>query len=196
MRKVLVLFLLSVSLSVMAQNEYEDLSFHSLENKKIVKSNADNPLSFKLSFLFPAVGTEIRLADKFSLDISAKLNAVVGVTGSSSNPNLVFFPFPVIHAEPKWNYNIKKRAAKGKKVNHFSSNFVSLYSSYRLKVSQYTNHSILIGPTWGMQRNLGTIGFFKLNTGLGVHHYLSNFANQPYKTSILPIVDVQLGIVF
>jgi len=190
---ILIGFLVISSLSF-AQDEYGNYEFSSLENKKI-GGNSNKIASFKLSFLFPSVGAEFKLAPKFSLETSGKLNSLIALNLTTSK--VYFFPYPVIHAEPKWNYNILKREKRGKITDNFSSNFLSMFVSYGIKVSPYTFHSLRIGPTWGMQRNFSKIGYFKFNTGLVYSHI---FSTTPVRSGlglpIEPLLDVQLGIIF
>lgn len=195
MKSFLLLLLLSCSFVLVAQNEYEDLSFVSLKNKaKLDRGN--KAVSYKFSFLSLAAGAEFYIAPKFSLDASLRLSANLIFNGAGTSPSLIFAPFPILHVEPKWNYNIKKRESLGKKTTHFSSNFLSLFVSYRAKVSANTNNSLLIGPTWGLQRNFGKIGYVKFNTGIGYQHTFSNTGAFLLQSTVIPILDLQLGIQF
>jgi hypothetical protein len=189
-----LVFALICSFTLIAQNDYDDLEFKSFKEKE-KREFKETKTAYKFSLLFPSAGVECRLAKKFSFETAVKFNALVGNKGTSTSPKLVFFPFPVVHLEPKWNYNILKREKKGKNIQFFSSNFLSLYASYRVKVSPYTFHSFIIGPSWGLQRKLGEFGFFKLNTGLAYQHYFDKRLIGQY-LPIFPIVDVQLGFVF
>lgn len=211
---VFFLILLSFSASLFSQEDTEEeLDFISItkgkkSNRSKKSDNLDIDLkefsnvAFKLSFFIPSVAAEFKLSDKFSLELAGKLNFEIYTTGSSANPQslpkLILFPYPVAHIEPKWNYNIVKRYDKNKNVKGFSSNFLSLFTSYRIKVSPSTFNSLVIGPTWGIQRTIKKIGYFKLNTGLGYYHVfdkpsnVTNFNPLP----VMPIVDIQLGIMF
>jgi hypothetical protein len=214
--KIILVFILitSLSLEVFCQEDSEEeLDFISLKkSKKGVKGNINTDefsnVAFKLSFFMPSIGTEIRLSDKFSLEVAGKLNFAIyssnstGGTGSPRLPKLYFFPLPVIHVEPKWNYNINKRLVKGKTVSGFSSNFISLFTSYKVKVSDNTFHNLVIGPTWGIQRKLGKVGYFKFNAGLAYTHVFDSSIRVQYIQQSLigipvgPIVDIQIGIIF
>lgn len=206
--RIKVIFLLCLFLSFsffsFAQDESnDDLDFVSIQQSKRSKifSNELSNVSFKISFLTPTVGIEFKLADRFSLELAGKLNFVIGASSGPSPqslPKLYFFPRPVAHFEPKWNYNIVKRLDKNKNVKGFSSNFLSLYASYRIKVSPITFNALLIGPTWGIQRTFKNIGYFKLNTGLGYLHLFDKPAGSPNYNPIpvMPIIDVQLGLIF
>lgn len=190
---ILICFLATFSLCF-AQDEYGNYEFSSLENKKL-GGNPNKIASFKLSFLLPSVGAEFKLAPKFSLEASGKLNSLLAINVSTSK--VYFFPYPVAHVEPKWNYNILKREKKGKITDNFSSNFVSMFISYGIKVSPQTFHSLRVGPTWGMQRNFSKIGYFKFNTGLVYSHFFGvGVVRGGFNLPIEPLLDVQLGIIF
>lgn len=197
-RIFLIIFFLAVSIFSFSQDDFEDeLNFISLKNSKKQKiiSNELNSVSFKLSFMAPAIATEFKLSDRFSIELAAKMNVLIGITSSSG---IVLYPYPVAHIEPKWNYNIIKRLDMNKNIKGFSSNFLSLFASYWVKVSPITVNALLIGPTWGIQRSFKNIGYFKLNTGLGYLHLFDMAAGASNYTPILilPIIDIQLGLIF
>ncbi len=214
----LVLSVLIITTSAFSQEEDEDFEFVGLKkgkkkkNTKKTESDIDFDLldeelsivKFKLSLFIPSVAGEIKLADNFSLEAAVKLNALFGVSGTPSNPKLEAIAMPVFHLEPKWNYNVKKRIKKGKKVSGFSSNFISIFASYRLPVPSPNTqaHHLLIGPTWGLQRQLGRYGYLKFNSGLGYAHFFdstirSQIINQsPLKIPLQIIVDFQIGFMF
>ncbi len=203
--KIILVFILisSFSLEVFCQEDSEEeLNFISLKNPKKDKiiSNELNSVSFKLSFMAPSIATEFKLSDRFSIELAAKMNVLIEInsTTSTSSSGIVLFPYPVAHIEPKWNYNIIKRLDMNKNIKGFSSNFLSLFASYWVKVSPNTVNALLIGPTWGIQRSFKNIGYFKLNTGLGYLHLFDMAAGASNYTPILilPIIDVQLGLIF
>ncbi|MGB0885012.1 MAG: hypothetical protein ACPGVH_00825 [Chitinophagales bacterium] len=188
------LFIFFSTVQLTAQEDYDEYSFEGLSKKNFKTTTEDKAAVFKLSFLFPSVGTEIRLAKKFSLDISGRLgmSAYAANTGPLS-VQFYFFPQPKIHFEPKWNYNIVKRAKRGKKTTNFSSNFLSLHTHFNIKVSNPTLNILVIGPTWGIQRTIRKIGYFKFKSGLGYRHVFNSPANY---IPIIPIINVQLGVIF
>lgn len=205
------LLLMAFTVSAFSQGEPdEELDFVSLKktkkNKKMsIDSEEFTTVAFKLSFLMPSVAAEFKLSDKFSIELAGKLNFAIYMASASSPqslPKLYFFPLPVVHLEPKWNYNAIRRLEKGKNVSGFSSNFISLFTSYRIKVSPETFHSLVIGPTWGMQRKLGKLGYLKFNTGLAYTHVFDPLIRAQISAQgilglpIGPIIDIQLGLMF
>ena len=73
MKRYLLLFSVLLSLTLTAQEDLED--FKSFKTDRTQEYNASNAV-FKLSFLFPSVGGEFRLAERFSLDFSGDLDLV------------------------------------------------------------------------------------------------------------------------
>ena len=76
---------------------------------------------------------------------------------------------PGLTLEPRWYYNLNKRATKTKDINNNSANFVTLSTSFipdLFVVSNYDNNSvrnqISLIPTWGVRRNIGKRWNFEL----------------------------------
>ena len=89
---------------------------------------------------------------------------------------------PVITAEPRWYYNLKKREGKSKRIDGNSGNFISLKTSFHpdwFVISNYDQLSVVSDismiPTWGIKRNIGK--HFNYETGIGVG-YRYFFAKQ------------------
>jgi len=189
MKNILLLLFIITCLSVFSQED--DLKFESHKSKIFAD---DTKFAFKISPLFPFIGAEAKLNEKFSLAFGSKLGVNFAVTGSQTNPQIHFYPQPVLNIEPKWNYNIVKRRETGKNTSKFSSNFLSLYTDINFKVSPQTFTYLTIGPTWGIQRNFSNYGYFKLNTGLGYRHIFSNLRFNYLPVAV--IVNFELGFIF
>ena len=189
--RIFFLILFTINFLFLFSQDKHDLDFVSFNEKKTAE---DTKFAFKVSFLFPSIGAEAKLIDKISLDFSTRLGINAGVNLVNNQPNYYFYPQPVFHIEPKWNYNILKRKSLGKNTSKFSSNFLSLHTSYNLKISNYTFNYLIVGPTWGLQRNFAKYGYFKFKTGLAYRHIFSslNFKYLP----IAVILNIQLGIIF
>jgi len=196
MKNTIIIILTFLSISLIAQDtEYEDLDFKSLNDRKTISNNRSD--FFKLSFLFPEIGGEVGLSKQFSLDFGVKLNPNLFIfVGSGRRPTVSFNPQPVLHAEPKWNYNILRRAERSKKTDKFSSNFLSLYTDFNVKVSPNTLNKLVVAPTWGMQRAIGEIGYFKLNLGMGYQYTFSALRTPAIEFPIAIILDFKLGLMF
>ncbi len=94
------------------------------------------------------------------------------------NQKTGFLMTPVVRLEPRWYYNLKKRASKGKRIDGNSGNFLALQMSYYpggTAISNYDN--VNINPTvsvsslWGIKRNIGDHFNYEVALGLGYAHY-------------------------
>lgn len=130
-------------------------------------------------FLGVYVNNESRLADKWALRTEVGLDAAFSANGNTSD---VWGLMPAINLEPRYYYNIAKRAAKGKRTARNSANFVTVslrYSPDWFLLSEkdniITENTIYIIPKWGIRRTIGNSGFnYEAGIGLG---YYSIFGN-------------------
>lgn len=83
-----------------------------------------------------------------------------------------FLLTPVIVLEPRFYYNLKKRAENSKRIDGNSGNFIALKMGFHpdwLVLFNTDNAPIVsdfsIIPTWGIRRNIGE--YFNFEAGLG-----------------------------
>lgn len=188
MKKWIISLLCVMSFALYAQ-EYDDIEeFKGIEGSR--KSyNESRKVFFKLSLLFASVDAEVKLSERFSLEAGTRLGTTLIL--DIRNRTLFLGFQPVMHLEPKWNYNIKKRERIGKNISKLSSNFLSLHCNYNVKVSSNTYNYITIGPAWGLQRNFGKYGYFKFKIGAGYRYIIDVKAHQ-----IVPLLNMHLGFIF
>jgi len=78
----------------------------------------------------------------------------------------------VIAVEPRWYYNLKRRANKGKRIDGNSGNYFSLRGRYHVhSMSRGAENSIyylLVAPTWGIRRNIGKHFNYEAGVGAGL----------------------------
>ncbi|WP_394906469.1 hypothetical protein [uncultured Mesonia sp.] len=81
---------------------------------------------------------------------------------------------PVISAEPRWYYNLKKRAVKKRKTSKNSGNFLAIQTAYNpdwFVVSNVDNLEVIdqirIVPKWGIRRSIGKHFNYELGLGVG-----------------------------
>ena len=139
------------------------------------------------------INNEIRLSDEIALRTELGLYTEI-VKG------IGFFMAPEITLEPRWYYNIKKRASKELDISNNSASFFTLKINFRSSVFEISNfdekrseNSFAIIPKWGIRRSLGTNFNYELGLGIG---YLS-FINQKHFTlsdSDGIVVDLHLRI--
>lgn len=131
----------------------------------------------QVGFLGAWVYHEARLADQFALRTEIGLDA----SGFISNPftEAARYAFaPEFTIEPRYYYNISKRAGKQKNTTANAANFISLKTTYTPdwfvisnKDNVYVDNLISVVPTWGMRRNIGRSNFnYELGFGLGYEH--------------------------
>ena len=101
-------------------------------------------------------GYELKVADQFTISAQADYRAYIGDDNFAVD-NFVFSPRVTI--EPRYYYNLKKRAEKGKNINSNSANYFSLDMSYELPVGlsgmrDFPQQTFRILPTWGIRREL------------------------------------------
>jgi hypothetical protein len=128
------------------------------------------------------VNNETRLADAFAL------RSELGVTGGyaygsyfsidhdsyemSSGFTEAYVVLPTITVEPRWYYNLKRRAAKGKNTAHNAGNFLALKVlgnpgfAFVSKNADATP-ALSVIPVWGLRRNMGRHFNFELYGGIG-----------------------------
>lgn len=144
------------------------------------------------------VHNEYRLSDKIAL------RSEIGFDGGfriNSNSDYNYYVLtPIITAEPRWYYNIKKRSKKGKNTKNNSANFVALSLTYHpdwFTISNsydgYIPDQISIIPYWAIRRTLGS--HFNYETGLGLGYQYTFYRSDGYYENFGEIgIQIQLRI--
>lgn len=93
-----------------------------------------------------------------------------------------FVLFPSVSVEPRWYYNLEKRATKNLKTKGNSGNFISLKNTYVPDWFVLSNikgagvrENIAVIPNWGMRRTFKSNVFFETSFGLGYRFYFDAF---------------------
>jgi hypothetical protein len=144
------------------------------------------------------VHNESRWKDQLAIRSEIGLN--FGLFGGTLYDKTVYVFGPVLRVEPRWYYNLQKRALKSKRVDGNSANFLSLTTSYQFDRPLITNdQSIVILsyvamiPTWGIRRNMGKHMNYETGLGLGYRYILSNRLNANQKKAE-PALNIHLRI--
>ncbi|MDR1720639.1 MAG: hypothetical protein LBR67_11075 [Dysgonamonadaceae bacterium] len=79
---------------------------------------------------------------------------------------------PLITAEPRWYYNIGRRAAKGKNTARNAADFLAIRTTIAPGLMLVSKNaavykSLSVIPVWGIRRNLSCHFNFELSGGLG-----------------------------
>ncbi len=123
---------------------------------------------------------EFRVSNKIAFRSEIGFDA--GFWGGSFYEENGYVLAPVISVEPRWYYNISKRAAKEKRIDGNSANFLSLRLGYHPDWFSISNQDVNIVsdvsiiPMWGLRRNLGEHFNFETGAGLGYVYYLAKNA--------------------
>lgn len=79
---------------------------------------------------------------------------------------------PVLALEPRWYYNLKKRADKNKRIDGNSGNYISLRARYHFHSTEAAEKSdlyhLLTVATWGIRRNIGKHFNYEAGVGTGL----------------------------
>lgn len=137
---------------------------------------------------------ETRLISNLSLKSELGLDA--GFFGGASDTKIGTVLVPVITLEPRYYYNIEKRARNNKTTSNNSANFIALNLKYQpdlfvvsnSDVDAITNISII--PKWGIRRNLGNHFHYETGFGFGYRYFLEKINNEKGEIA----VDLHLRI--
>jgi hypothetical protein len=140
------------------------------------------------------IGKEVRLSPKTTIIFDAGIgwNRLVYKYNSSYNIDL---GFPALYASinPRFYYNMNRRANLGKNISNNAANYFGLLlraSTY--PIGQNYGPDLGIGATsaeihWGMQRNLGKGWLFDFRTGIGVTQ------NSGYGLHLYPAFNIRFA---
>ncbi len=124
---------------------------------------------------------ELKLTDEVALRSEIALS---GINTASISP--------LIALEPRWYYNLSKRANKGKSIGGNSGNYLSLRTSYHFhdtsEIEDNDLNKFLLVPTWGIRRNIGKHFNYEAGAGIGLG-YKNNINLAPY-------VNLKIGFRF
>lgn len=118
---------------------------------------------------------ETKIAEKTTLrgDINLNVGAAARVN-FVGNSNVTVVAFPSVRIQPRYYYNIAKRAEKGKNTLNNSANYLSLNVEYVPEWVLFSNKNGIRGtnqirfvPTYGIRRNFAQNFNYEFNVGLG-----------------------------
>ncbi len=142
------------------------------QNTSVEKST----FGIQTGFLGLWVHNEARLSNQFAL--RSELGLDTGVFGNDIYGAVGYILVPTITLEPRWYYNLNKRAAKSRRIDGNSGNFISIKTTYHpdwFVISNEDNINfiadITIVPTWGIRRHIGNHFTYEAGIGIGYVHY-------------------------
>lgn len=140
------------------------------------------------------INNETRLITNLSLKSEIGLDA--GIFGGASDTKIGTVLVPVFTLEPRYYYNIEKRAHNNKTTSNNSANFIALNLKYQPDLFIISNNNvdaisnISIIPKWSIRRNLGSHFHYETGFGLGYRYFLEKINNEKGEVA----VDLHLRI--
>lgn len=142
-----------------------------------------------------ALRTEVGL-DMWSYEIYRNYSLAERETGS--------FLAPSINFEPRWYYNLEKRADQGKHTDNNSANFLTVsvkYSPDLFKIGGPDELSVpgqmSFIPKWGMRRAIAKSNFnYEIGGGLGYIWYMSDKNNLKNSSDVMIDIHLRIGYTF
>jgi len=147
------------------------------------------------------VGHEARLAAKWTLRTEVGLD-LFGNTYEQENGNDVtkYSMAPTLNIEPRWYYNIEKRAKKGKVTANNCANFFGLSFKYApdtfvLASDDRSNvpNQLIVAPRWAIRRHIGKNFNYELGAYAGYNFVFQNRSGNPDNNSQV-VVDIHARI--
>ena len=147
------------------------------------------------------VSHEGRLGNEFALRTEIGIDLW---TFTSSNDNDYNYMLPSITLEPRWYYNIEKRAEKGKYTANNSANFLTVsveYLSGGLGIGKDNGldlpEILTVIPKWGIRRAISKSNFnYELGAGLGYQAYIANNDDMKSDSDVGFDLHVRFGYTF
>lgn len=111
---------------------------------------------------------------------------------------------PSLNIEPRWYYNLNKRANKGKHIENNSANFVTVAFKYYPDLFViggpdylYVPDQISIIPKWGIRRAIAKSNFnYELGFGVGPIFYLNNDNTFRSQSDVTIDLHARIGYTF
>jgi len=125
---------------------------------------------------------EAKLSNSIALRTELGLDFGIWETTYYDDYDSPFILTPVIVVEPRYYYNLKKRAANSKRTDGNSGNFIAVKSSYHPETAIFNTDDapvvsdFAIIPTWGLRRNLGNHFNYEVGIGAGFSHTFAKSA--------------------
>lgn len=143
-------------------------------------------------FLGVWIHNELGLTNELSL--RGELGLDFGIQGNSNSTTTAMIPS--LRLEPRWYYNLEKRAKKGKKTSKNSANFWALNINYNpdwFVISNQDNINVISTlafiPKWGIKRTIGN--HFTYEAGLGIGTFI---VLEDYEVDNNTTIDLHLRI--
>jgi len=136
-----------------------------------------------------------------SIALRSEVGFDSGIWGGSFYEKTGFVMAPVFTFEPRFYYNLDKRALNSKNTKNNSGNFLSLQTSFHpdwFVISNYDHVGIISNvsmiPTWGIRRQIGKHFNYEAGIGLGYRYLFSKNAGYAENESEAALnIDLRIG---
>lgn len=139
-------------------------------------------------------------------NIVLRSEVFLGFGWSGNTDNTTWAILPYLNIEPRWYYNIQRRARKGKQTYNNNGNYWSVLTGIQPGFGITSNEtnlypSLMLIPSYGLRRNLGRHFNFEAAFGLGYawifKDYKSNETNHNHTESdTVTNIRLAIGYVF
>lgn len=146
---------------------------------------------------------EARLSN--TLALKSEVGFDVGFYHSRRTNKIEFLAAPLVNIEPRWYYNIKKRADKGRTISNNSANFVGVSFKYLpdwFTLSKDGGISVVdqvfILPKWSIKRSIAKSNF-TYETGFGIgwqYIFLKQYGYSGNVSRLYPDIHLRIGYSF
>lgn len=156
--------------------------------------------NFQIGTVGIFINNETRISDRWALrsEIGFDMWYYETYTTYDSDKGVLFAPS--ISLEPRWYYNLKKRAEKGKHIENNSASFVTLGIKCYPDLftiggpdNLYVPNQLSVIPKWGIRRAIAKSNFnYEAGIGIGYLWYLDK--EYIYTNNEEVAVDIHLRI--
>lgn len=175
------------------------------------ENKTEQPVSVEKSIFSVQAGligvwanNELKLSNKLVLRTEIGLELMSFTYSDSYQKETKFGGIPVFSLEPKWYYNLEKRARKGKNIYGNSGNSISLKINYMSPnifiISDIENFmgadQINIIPKWTMRRVYGQHFIFETGFGIGPAISVGKYSEYADKDLIFADLHARIGYCF
>ncbi|MBQ4820769.1 hypothetical protein [Aquimarina sp. MMG016] len=144
------------------------------------------------------VHNELKISNQIALRSEAGIS-IVGMW-TEGNDTLIGtgYSLPIVALEPRWYYNLSKRASQGKRIDGNSGNYIALRGSYYFydNADSGTDRNLSSHPftavSWGIRRNIGNHFNYEVGVGAGL-----GFGNDTGREiGLTPYFNLKIGYRF
>ncbi|MEQ8365061.1 MAG: hypothetical protein RH948_19460 [Cyclobacteriaceae bacterium] len=146
------------------------------------------------------VYNEVKLSNSIALRTELGFDFGIWETTYYDDFDSPFILTPVIVVEPRFYYNLKKRAENSQRTDGNSGNFIAIKTSYHPELAFFNADDapvvsdFAIIPTWGIRRNIGEHFNYEAGIGIGYSHTFAERAGYSANESgIEPNMHLRIG---